>query len=135
MRKRIRCGLLLSALSILGPLVAAAQDRPFAFVSSPAAWDRNGALVFFEPAFADSAPEAMVRDGFGSRVGLEAKVARRVLLVGDIGFADSQTGSLTTFSAEALVDLRPGVVGSGFHLAAGTGYRREAEGASVAYVF
>lgn len=131
MRKRIRCGLLLSALSILGPLAAAAQDRPFAFVSSPAAWDRNGALVFFEPAFADSAPEAMVRDGFGSRVGLEARVARRVLLVGDVSFADSQTGSLTTFSAEALVDLRPGVVGSGFHLAAGTGYRREAEGASV----
>ncbi|HSS76886.1 MAG TPA: hypothetical protein VLV54_09080 [Thermoanaerobaculia bacterium] len=131
MNQRIRFALLLSSLSILCPLAAAAQDRPFAFVSSPAAWDRDGALVFFEPAFADSAPEAMARDGFGSRMGFEAKVARRVLLVGDVSFADSAAGtSRTTFTTEALVDLLPGAA-SGFHLAAGTGYRREETGTSV----
>jgi len=130
MNQRIRFALLLSLLSILCPLAAVAQDRPFAFVSSPAAWDRDGALVFFEPAFADAAPEAMARDGFGSRMGFEAKVARRVLLVGDVSFAQSDTGSPTTFSAEALVDLLPGAA-AGFHLAGGTGYRREASGTSV----
>jgi len=131
MNQRNRCGLLLSALSILWPFAAAAQDRPFAFVSSPASWERNGALVFFEPAFADATPENVARDGFGSRMGFEARVARRVFLVGDVSFADSATGtSRTTFTTEALVDLLPDST-SGFHLAAGTGYRREETGASV----
>jgi hypothetical protein len=131
MNQRIRCGLLLSALSILWPFAVVAQDRPFAFVSSPASWERDGALVFFEPAFADSTPETVARDGFGSRMGFEARVARRVFLVGDVSFADSGAGrSLTTFTTEALIDLFPGAA-SGFHLAAGTGYRREAAGTSV----
>jgi hypothetical protein len=131
MHHRLWRGLLLSALSTLWPLAAVAQDRPFAFASSPAAWERDGALVFVEPAWADAAPEAMARDGFASRMGFEARVARRVLLVGDVGFAQSEEDdSPVDFRAEALFDLRPGA-GPGFHLAAGTGYRREATGASV----
>jgi hypothetical protein len=130
MRERFWSGLVLSALWSLWPFVAAGQDRPFAFASSPAAWERDGALVFVEPAWADAAPEAMARDGFASRMGFEARVARRILLVGDVGFAQSEDDSPLDFHAEALFDLRPGV-GSGLHLAAGTGYRREATGASV----
>jgi len=131
MHDRLWRGLLLSALWTLAPFAAAAQDRPFAFASSPAAWERDGALVFVEPAWADAAPAAMARDGFASRLGFEARVARRVLLVGDAGFASSEDDdSPVDFRAEALYDLRPGA-GTGFHLAAGTGYRREAAGASV----
>src|SRR4029077_2529547 len=130
MRDRLWSGLLLSALAVLWPFAAAAQDRPFAFASSPAAWERDGALVFIEPGWADAAPEAMSRDGFASRMGFEAHVARRVLLVGDVGFAQSAESSPVDFRAEALFDLRQGA-GRGFHLAAGTGYRREATGASV----
>jgi hypothetical protein len=131
MRERFWRGLLLSALWSLWPLIAAGQDRPFAFASSPASWERDGALVFVEPAWADAAPEAMARDGFASRMGFEARVARRVLLLGDVGFAQSQEDdSPLDFRAEALFDLRPGA-GSGLHLAAGTGYRREVTGASV----
>ncbi len=123
--------LLLSTLSALAPFAAAAQDRPFAFASSPAAWERVGALFFVEPAWADAAPEAMARDGFASQLGFEARVARRVLLVGHAGFARSEDDdSPVDFGAEALFDLRP-EAGSGLHLAAGTGFRREATGASV----
>lgn len=134
MQIRIWRGITVSLLSILYPLLAAAQDRPFAFASSPAAWDRDGALVFVEPAYADAVPEGMARDGFASRMGFEARVASRVLLVGDVRFARSEGGSAADsaadYRAEALFDLRPGA-GSGFRLAAGTGYHHEASGASV----
>jgi len=131
MHQRLWCGLVLSVLAGSWAFAAAAQDRPFAFASSPAAWERDGALVFVEPAWADAAPAAMARDGFASRLGFEARVARRVLLVGDAGFARSENeDSPVDFRAEALFDLRQGA-GSGFHLAAGTGYRREATGTSV----
>lgn len=133
MRGRFWRGLVLSALAgSLWAFAAVGQDRPFAFASSPAAWERDGALMFVEPAWADAAPEAMARDGFASRMGFEARVARRLLLVGDVGFAQAEDDdSPLDFHAEALYDLRPGDVGSGLHLAAGTGFRREATGTSV----
>jgi len=130
MHERCLRGLLLASLGILAPWVAAAQDRPFAFASSPAAWDRDGALVFIEPAYADAAPAGMASDGFASRMGFEARVASRVLLLGDVSFRSSEERSPADYRAEALFDLRPGG-GTGLRLAAGTGYHHEASGASV----
>jgi hypothetical protein len=86
--------------------------------------------MFLEPAYADAVPAGIARDGFASRMGFEARVSSRVLLVGDVRFARSEDDSPADYSAEALFNLRPSA-GSGFRLAAGTGYHHEASGTSV----
>lgn len=118
------------ALSTFLPLAAAAQDRPFAFAFSPAAWDRNGALFFFQPAYGESASEAIAREGLESRVGFEARVTRRVLLLADMGFGSSGSESASTYRAEVFYSLIEGK-DRPFHLALGSGYRREDQGVSV----
>jgi hypothetical protein len=116
-------------LSVL-PFAAAAQDRPFAFAFSPAAWDRNGALFFFQPAYGDAASAAIARDGLESRVGFEARMTGRVLLLADMGFASSGSESATTYHAEVFYSLLEGK-DRPFHLALGSGMRREDEGVAV----
>jgi hypothetical protein len=112
------------------PAWVSAQERPFAFAFSPAAWARDGALVFATPAYTDAAPSGLGRDGFENQLGLEARVARRLSLLGDVSVGDaSARGSVTQFRAEALFSVLGG--GRPFQLAAGSGYRRELDGTSV----
>ena len=126
----IRRLVLFFGLSSLLPLAASAQDRPFAFAFSPAAWDRNGALFFVQPAYGEAATEAIARDGLESRVGFEARVTRRILLLADVGVGISESDSPATYRAEVFYNLLAGK-DRPFHLALGSGYRREAEGVSV----
>ena len=114
----------------LAPWAAQAQDRPFAFTFSPGAWNRDGALVFVAPGYADAAPSGIARQGFESRLGLEAKVGQRFSVLGDIGVGEApQAGQAAQLQAELLYDVLGGA--RRFRLAAGSGYRREADGTSV----
>jgi hypothetical protein len=119
-----------SLLLLAVPLSVSAQERPFAFAYAPSAWSRDGALAFVAPAYADAAPRAVGRDGFQNQLGLEARVARRLALLGDVSFGEtSGAASAAQFQAEALYNVLGDT--SRFRLAAGSGYRREGEGHSV----
>jgi hypothetical protein len=115
---------------VFSALAAEAQDRPFAFAYSPGAWKQDGTLVFVAPGYADAAPSGVARDGFESRFGLETRFSKRLSLLGGVSFAEApEAGSAANFQLEALYDVLGGA--GGFRLAAGSGYRREGEGASV----
>ncbi|HEY7215259.1 MAG TPA: hypothetical protein VIC28_11550, partial [Thermoanaerobaculia bacterium] len=89
-----------------------------------------GALVFLQPAYGEAASDATARDGLESRVGFEARLTRRVLLLADMGFGSSGSESASTYRAEVFYNLLAGK-DRPFHLAVGSGYRREDQGVSV----
>lgn len=108
---------------------AAAQDRPFGFSFSPGAWERDGTVAYIEPGYSNAGPRAAGRDGFETRIGVEALVGGRVSLISSLSFGEATGGSVTALRTEALYHVLRGA--RAFHLAAGTGYAREADGTSV----
>ena len=110
---------------------ASAQDRPFLFSFSSSGWNSGGALVYYEPGYAERSLDSVSRDGFENRLGIEARFARRLSVLSALSLAGEGDGSLAAFRVEGLYDV-VGARSHRFRLSAGVGYLREAEGLSVA---
>ena len=113
------------------PPGAWAQDRPFLFSFSSSGWGSGGALVYYEPGYAERSLDSVACEGLENRLGLEARFARRLSMLSASSLAGEGDGSLAAFRVEGLYDVAE-AQSRRFRLSAGVGYLREAEGLSVA---
>lgn len=116
---------------VVAPSGAGAQDRPFLFSFSSTGWSAGGALVYYEPGYAERSLDSVSHEGFENRLGLEARFARRLSVLSALSLAGEGDGSLAAFRVEGLYDL-VGAQSHRFRLSGGIGYLRETEGISVA---
>ena len=128
-RRRLRD--VLGLVLLLVPSAALAQDRPFLFSFASSGWSGGGALVYYEPGYAERSLDSVSRDGFENRLGLEARFARRLSVLSALSLAGEGDGSLAAFRVEGLYDML-GSQSRRFRLSGGVGYLRESEGISVA---
>lgn len=68
----------------------------FSFSSS--GWSAGGALVYYEPGYAERSSDSVSREGFENRLGLEARFARRVSVLLALSLADEGDGWLAAFA-------------------------------------